>query len=189
MYYPPSSKKNRKIIDHLVSTSHFLLSKYPDAALFIGGDINHLPLAPILSSIPHARQIVTKPTRGDRILDVIITNIPQYYGEPDIVSPVFPDKPGSGVPSDHDVPVAAPLTHTSAIPTRTYRTVKYRPLPQSAISQFGQWITNEDWQSVNEPHNPSDQVELLQYILSEKVDSHFPLRTVRLTDKDKPFIT
>ena len=62
---------------------------YPDAALFIGGDINHLPLAPILSSIPHARQIVTKPTRGDKILDVIITNIPQYYGEPDVVSPCF----------------------------------------------------------------------------------------------------
>ena len=118
------------MIDHLVSNSHFLLSKYPDAALFIGGDINNLPLAPILSSIPHARQIVTKPTRGDRILDVIITNIPQYYGEPDVVSPVFPDKPGCGVPSDHGVPVAVPLTHASSIPTRTYRTVKYRPLPE-----------------------------------------------------------
>jgi hypothetical protein len=37
-YSPPKSKKNSKLLDHLMSTTHFLLSKYPNAGLVIGGD-------------------------------------------------------------------------------------------------------------------------------------------------------
>ena len=37
-YSPPKSKKNSQLLDHLMSTTHFLLSKYPKAKLVIGGD-------------------------------------------------------------------------------------------------------------------------------------------------------
>ena len=37
-YSPPHSKKNSKLLDHLISTVHFLLSKYPNAGLILGGD-------------------------------------------------------------------------------------------------------------------------------------------------------
>ena len=37
-YSPPKSRKNSLLLDHLVSTSHHLLSKYLNAGLVLGGD-------------------------------------------------------------------------------------------------------------------------------------------------------
>ena len=36
-YYPPKCKKQMQILDHLTSTSHLLLTKFPTAALALGG--------------------------------------------------------------------------------------------------------------------------------------------------------
>ena len=47
-YSPPKSKKKSKLQDHLISTTHFLLTKYPNAGIIMGGDKNDLSLAPLL---------------------------------------------------------------------------------------------------------------------------------------------
>ena len=73
IYSPPHSKKNNLLLDHLISTTHHLLSKYPRAGLVIGGDKNDLKISTLLSGIPRLRQIVTKYTHGRKILDVIMT--------------------------------------------------------------------------------------------------------------------
>ena len=44
-YSPPKSKKNPRLLDHLISTTHFLLTKYPSAGIIMGGDKNDLNLA------------------------------------------------------------------------------------------------------------------------------------------------
>ena len=36
-YSPPKSKKNPLLLDHLMSTTHHLLTKYPSAGLVLGG--------------------------------------------------------------------------------------------------------------------------------------------------------
>ena len=41
LYSPPHYKKNSKLLDHLLSTTHYLLSVYPRAGLVIGGDKNN----------------------------------------------------------------------------------------------------------------------------------------------------
>ena len=46
-YSPPNSRKNPLLLDHLISTTQSLLSKYPDAGLVIGGDKNNLNLSPV----------------------------------------------------------------------------------------------------------------------------------------------
>ena len=35
-YSPPSSRKNRKLLDHLISTMHALMARFPKAAFFLG---------------------------------------------------------------------------------------------------------------------------------------------------------
>ena len=81
-YSPPNSKKNSKLLDHLISTVHYLLSKYPNAGVILGGDKNNLNLSPLLSGIPKLKQIVTKPTHKSKILDVILTNMHALYSVP-----------------------------------------------------------------------------------------------------------
>ena len=131
-YSPPNSRKNTKLLDHLISTLHNLLTKYPNAGIILGGDKNKLNLSPLITAIPRLRQIVTKFTHKLKILDVILTNLHQFSCVPIIVPPVQPDRPGHGVPSDHSVPVAHPkITIGSNI--NEYKTVTARPLPESGI--------------------------------------------------------
>merc|ERR1711954_362836 len=61
-YSPPKSKKNSKLLDHLISTSHFLITKYPNAGIIMGGAKNDLNLAPLIRGVPRLKNIVTKNT-------------------------------------------------------------------------------------------------------------------------------
>ena len=44
-YSPPNSKLNSKLLDHIMSTMHHLLAKYPNVAIILGGDKNDLNLS------------------------------------------------------------------------------------------------------------------------------------------------
>ena len=83
------------------------------------------PVAPLLNLLPKMRQLVTLPTRGDEVLDVIITNLGEMYLTPVINPPVSPDQPTHS-PSDHSVLVAHPLSNLSEYNTREYEIKKYR---------------------------------------------------------------
>ena len=71
-YSPPNKMKNSKMADHLVSTLHMLYAKYPDSGLIMGADRNGMDIKPVLGCGLRLRQVVDKPTRGNKILDVII---------------------------------------------------------------------------------------------------------------------
>ena len=187
-YSPPNSRKNIKLLDHLISTFHNLLTKYPNAGIILGGDKNKLNIGPLITAIPRLHQIVTKFTHKLKILDVILTNLHQFYCVPVIVPPVQPDRPGHGVPSDHSVPVAHPRTNIYSN-TNEYRTVTVRPLPDSRIRDFGQWICAEKWLEFDRDEDPDKQAEQLKEILAEKVDQFFPQETFRISSKDKPYLT
>ena len=120
-YCPPRSTKKSKLLDHILTTVHMLLSKYPSAGLIIGADKNDLNISSLISGIPGVCQIVSKVTHKNKILDIILTNLHRLYQIPIIVPPVMPDDPTRGVASDHSIPLALPVTsahHT----TREYKT-------------------------------------------------------------------
>ena len=187
-YCPPRSTKKTKLLDHILTTVHMLLSKYPSAGIIIGGDKNDLNISALISGIPGVRQIVTKATHKSKILDIIITNLHQYYQVPIIVPPVQPDDPVRGVPSDHSVPLAIPVT-TAHHTTREYKTVTVRPLPESGILEFKNWLSQVDWKHSLELPSPTRQVENFEKILESKLNLIFPLKTVKFSPTDKPFIT
>ena len=78
-YSAPKSRKNRMLIDHMISTLHILLTKYPNCGWVAGGDKNQLPVAPFLAALPKCRQLVTKNThKGKSIYDILLTNMPYW---------------------------------------------------------------------------------------------------------------
>ena len=188
-YSPPASKKHRKLLDHLVSTIHALLAKYPKAAVILGADKNALPLAPLLQALPRFRQIVTQPTHGNKTIDVIIMNCADMYAVPQVGAPVLPDNPRQAKPSDHKVPVARPLATAARAVSNEYTVKTYRPLPESAVREFQAWIHAEEWGELALHSSPSGQVEAFQKIVDTKVEQLFPERKVRLSNQDKQFIT
>ena len=69
-YSHPNRKKNTKMADHIVTTLHMLLSKYPNSAII------QMDISPILNCGLKLRQVVDKNTRKGKILDVLICIIP-----------------------------------------------------------------------------------------------------------------
>ena len=69
-----SREFNREsLLNHLFDSCEKILSSTPDANIIIAGDINQLNIRDLLSQ-HNLVQMVKKPTRGDRILDVFLTN-------------------------------------------------------------------------------------------------------------------
>ena len=51
-YSPPRSRKKSALLDHIITTCHVLMTKYPNAVFVIGGDRNEMSISPLLDSIP-----------------------------------------------------------------------------------------------------------------------------------------
>ena len=102
-------------------------------------------------------------------LDILITNMFSYYNNPIIIPPVQPDTPGQGVPSDHSVPLCVPHTDPHNPPSRQYKTVVSRPMPDSKIREFGQWLTSEEWLCLSSEEDPSIQVNTFVNVMENKM--------------------
>ena len=188
-YSPPKSRKKSILLDHIITTCQVLLTKYPRAVLVIGGDRNEMSITPLLDSIPKLKQINTKNTCNGKVLDVLMINIPEYYPTPCIVPPVPADNPAKGVPSDHSTIIATPMSNPDQDNKLNEYTVKTcRPLPESGKNEFGKWITRETWEGISHASTPDEQVEVMQKLIAEKLDTIFPPKSVRISQKDKPYI-
>ena len=189
-YSPPRSRLMNKLKDHIIGTLQMLTTKYPGCGIFVGGDKNKMNISQLLNNNLRLKQIVSKPTRKNEILDVILTNLYPYYNTPIILPPVQPDVAGQGVPSDHSVPLIVPHTDPSIPPQRHYRTIVTRPLPDSKLRDFGQWITSEKWTSVNAYEgDPCKQVNNFENTVIQKLDEFLPQKIVKIGIEDKPFMT
>jgi hypothetical protein len=191
IYSPPNYRKNSALQTHLISTMHHLLTLHPQAGYCISGDKNSLPLAPILAALPHCRQAVTQNTYKDKILDVIMWNMSQYFSTPFITKAVPADNPVTHVPSDHDCAVAVPLAGAGAeARTRQYSVKTNQPLPDSGIREMGQWLADIQWEILLRPEfSPEEQDQILRSALQHKVDQIFPQKSVRISSQDVSFIT
>ena len=188
-YCPPNSRKKSKLLDHILTNIHVLITKYPNAGVIIGGDKNELNISSLISGIPRAKQLVTKCTHKNKIIDIILTNLQKFYQVPIIVPPVAPDDPTKGVPSDHSTPLAIPLSDNLHCNTREFKTRTFRPVPDSGIEKFGAWLKTEDWNFLNDEANPSKQVDDMEDTFKKKLDAFLPERTIRTSNDDLPFIT
>ena len=187
-YSPPKSKKKSALIDHITITFNKLKIIHPNSAVIIAGDRNDLGESDILSISPSLRQIVLKPTRKNKILEIVITDLHRFYQEPLIVKPVPVDEGSLGVPSDHDGVLVIPL-NSSASQAKS-KTVKIvRPIKQSSLDTFGQKIVLEDWSFLQHESSPTSLVQNFQDHCGNLVDHHFPQKTVSVTNYDKPWIS
>ena len=191
-YRGPKSTKKQELFDHIASTYHFLCSKYGSAIDFIiAGDTNRLNLSPILNLSPNLQQVVKVPTRLNppRILDPIITTLKRYYCDPVTKPPIQADENKSGKPSDHLVVLFEPYTASLEIPPRSYRTVKTRPINFEGLKKFSIWVENCNWIDFYKCKGVDKKAELLQNILVQKYEDCFPIKVLKISCEDKPWIT
>ena len=129
------------------------------------------------------------PLRQGSILDIIIMNLNGYYKTPIIAPPLQPDDPDKAKPSDHSVSVCTPHTDRYRPAGRNYRIIKYRPMPDSSVHRFGEWIVNENWNSINSQMSANEQSVAFEQLVSEKLNMFCPEKEMKQGSQDKTFIT
>ena len=77
VYHPPTADDN-VLINHITDTLSKIESTMPHAAIIIAGDFNCLNINQITNQF-RLKQLVKFPTRGERTLDLILTNLAKFY--------------------------------------------------------------------------------------------------------------
>ena len=122
IYHPPDYEYNEQdLIEFLIDSCEQLLLSKSNSNIIIAGDINNLNIRSVLNQLPFT-QLVKTPTRGLKILDVFITNVPNYWKSVKVVK--------SLVRSDHDMVITYPRNTVKAIRTNSY----FRDVRQQIIN-------------------------------------------------------
>ena len=119
----------------------------------------------------------------------IITTLANFYQAPVVLPPLAPDPDKTGVPSDHWIPVMKPIDNGNPQPVRTYREVKVRPMPQSGINAFHEWIKAEKWETILSAPSSNEKAEILQGLIMTKLDQYCPQKIRKIASDDKPWFT
>ena len=64
-----------------------------------------------------------------------------------------------------------------------------RPLPDSGLRLFGQWITQNPWSEVSQLSDPSDKCSLFFNSVLLKLNKYLPIKEVELNDNDKEWMS
>ena len=65
--------------------------------------------------------------------------------------------------------------------------ITYRPLPESGMLAFKQWLQNENWLEVYQLETAHQKAEYLHKTLIEKMDCFLPEKTIKVRKDDQPW--
>ena len=85
VYHPPSAD-NLAMLNYLMNCLSTLESLFSNCAFIILGDFNRLNISQLKSNYG-LRQLVNFPTRGRNTLDLVLTNLHEYYDQPTKYAP------------------------------------------------------------------------------------------------------
>ena len=190
-YYYTTGTKKSEFLDHITDAINIISAKYGHGTHFIlAGDTNRLNLNPILNLSSSFKQVVSIPTRRnpDAILDTIVTTLAEYYEQPKTLPPLDNDSTKVGKPSDHLTVHMKPLS-SFVQRTKHVKSVTFRPLTESGLEMFGNWIVTQNWDSVTKAITAHEKAEILQNMLMSKIDCYLPEKTLKISSEDKPWFS
>ena len=190
VYYSSTQTRKDDFLDHISLAYNTLCAKYgSDLKFIISGDFNRLNIKPILNLSQDLKQVVQIVTRTnpDATLDLIITNLQSLFHPPTTLPPLDNDENISGKPSDHLIVVMKPLSNLNPRQSVRYKTIKYRPFPDSGIREMGQWLQSQRWGEIYSENDENRKAEKFEAIIMEKVNLFFPEKTLKISANDQPW--
>ena len=181
VYNPPgrTAEELVNLEEYLTNTIDSIRNRYPDCRIMLLGDFNNFDVSNLTRSLS-LKQIVSSPTRGLATLDLIITDLYNFYDKPRILAPL-----GS---ADHSIVQLVHNNLDKQHPKPIKRFVRRYSRP--ATIAFGHWASTHRWFEELGP-NPSvdDLANSFSSHVSFALDVFFPLKSVRFCYSDKPWMS
>ena len=184
LYNPPDTPQpeQKDLVKYMVDKLDVVRTTHPDCGVVLLGDFNRLDICDLLIH-QNLKQTVWTPTRGQHVLDLIVTNLHELYNEPSIIAPL-----GT---SDHNVVKWTPSASEGVRSHGKNKSKKHvRRFPQSTRDAFGRWCNNHTrFADVKNPESCSELASSFSCHLSSAIDRIFPIKMVKIHFTDKPWMT
>ena len=185
-YIPPGYRvpRAKACLEKIANLIHQIKNDLADPLIIIGGDFNQWDLEGALADFPDLWDLSAEPTRGNRRIDLIFTNLPKSTTEGKILPPLETDDNIAAV-SDHNILLASSELsrgNKKKVDKYTYRV--YTPKSEAA---FLDWIRGYDWTPVLSALTSQDKAVQYQNIIEWAMDNFFPRRTGRRREGEDPW--
>ena len=188
-YSKPNSRKKQLLYDHLYEGFHSLSAKYDNLFWLFCADINDLKIEPILQLKNNFKQCVLQPTRQDKTLDVIISDLGPWYQCPTVEPPLDVDQDKAGSPSDHSMVVWSPLDSFENKKTKETKTVQFRPLKEIGFQIMEHELNKIDWSAMNNLESADDKAKYFHETLYGLYVQSFPMKSRTFSNDCEPWYT
>ena len=188
IYSKPNSRKKSILSDHIASNFHYLKMKHPEARFLFMGDFNCYKPDNILLLSAQLRQLIHYPTYGDKILDLINTDLHTLYHPPVPVPPLLPDQSVDAAPSDHHGNLLIPRSVPGISTTRICRSLSVRPISDSQMSAMGRWISSQSCSHLIPITDVDEQLDTFTTEVFFILDSVAPKKEVKVALDDPPWM-
>jgi len=167
----------KELAKFILNSVDTLTRKYPDAAVFITGDFNTLDTS-LFNKHLRFSQLVTRPTRGNNILDLFFTNFSNWYKEPCILPPVGK--------SDHNCILLRPQCAKSEV-SHT-KSVFKRHITANTYNEIAIELLCVKWHDMYRMDDCRLQVEFFNKHVHNILDKLAPVLEYKFKSSDRPWI-
>ena len=182
-YYPGSTSiyapPQDEFVLYLTESVQKFMNKYASPLFMIMGDFNDLSIDEICE-VCRFKQVVKVITRKEATLDLILTNINNFYYEDPISLPKICD-------GDHFCVLYSPKLYEK--PKILREKIKTRIFKKSAMQQFGNWITHFNWCEQFQMCDVNEKEAYCYDTVWRNIEKYFPLVKVNVSNTDKEWIT
>ena len=82
-----------------------------------------------------------------------------------------------------------PIVSTLECQPRQYVTVEYRPLTDSGMQLYGEWLGEQTWNTIYGEINCHKKTELFHDLLMSKFYEIFPMKSMKVCPDDQPWFS
>ena len=155
-------------------------SKYPNCGILVTGDFNRLDISGLLRHFCLKHIVKVYSTWKDATLDLILTNMHEYYSPPQPFAPF-------GL-SDHNVVVATPLQGKRI--NNTKKTITKRDLRVNSKASMGRFLNRIDWSILFAPLEGCEEMwNTFTEAVRTGLDILIPEKQYRVCTADAPWMT
>ena len=170
IYHPPGSH-DLAMIDYLIDSLTKVEAMYSNCGIVLMSDLKRLKTSSISRSFK-LKQFVNFPTRGERTLDMILTNITQFYDKPEKLAPF-----GLSILFCFTISLFPKVRNFNKHKSRVVKLRDTRPSNRMAL---GRVLSTIDWSCLDLINSCEEKLAFFNKIISDSLNFIMPVKTRRL---------
>ena len=159
-----------------------LRNRYQDPYIVLAGDLNKRDYRKATAGYADMKPIITDPTRGRHVLDLVITNFNDMLVDAGVTDPI---ENKEGTRSDHKTVIAS--FRIPRVPTYEVREYSYYRQTEEGAIKFGDWLKKQE--VLGDTTTASEKVELIHRAFQEGMGISFEWVTKKKKTSEPPWMT